>query len=193
MTRGPGVVFFDLGGVVCRFHPERRLAALTAATGLAEPDIHARIWGSGLDDRMDRGDYTLEEAHRAIVNALGRPIARDTLISAWALASEPDADVLVLVDAVRRDRRAAMLSDNGPLLLAALPRHLPELAPRFDPLCFSSDLGAVKPTVTCFARALARAGVDAADALLIDDVPANVEGARELAQELARRGIEARR
>jgi FMN phosphatase YigB (HAD superfamily) len=206
VTRGPGVVFFDLGGVVCRFHPERRLAALAAATGLAEPDIHARIWGSGLDDRMDRGDYTLEEAHRAVVNALGRPIARDTLVSAWALASEPDADVLVLVDAVRRDRRAAMLSDNGPLLLAALPRHLPELAPRFDPLCFSSDLGAVKPTVTCFARALARAGVDAADALLIDDVPANVEGARahglgaihftgarDLAQELARRGIEARR
>ena len=60
--RGRDLVFFDLGSVVCRFYPERRLAAIRAATGLDEREIHERIWGSGLDDRMDRGRYSLDEA-----------------------------------------------------------------------------------------------------------------------------------
>jgi hypothetical protein len=139
---GPDLIFFDLGSVVCRFHPARRLAALAAATGLAEPDIHERIWGSGLDADMDGGRYTFEEACGAVADALGCAIPRETLLAAWALASEPDPEVLAVVDALRRERRTALLSDNGPLLLAALPRYLPELAPRFDPLCFSSELGA---------------------------------------------------
>ena len=202
---GPDLIFFDLGSVVCRFHPARRLAALAAATGLAEPDIHERIWGSGLDADMDGGRYTFEEACRAVADALGCPIPRETLLAAWALASEPDPEVLAVVDALRRERRTALLSDNGPLLLAALPRYLPELAPRFDPLCFSSELGAVKPTAACFARALARAGVGPERALLIDDLPGNAEGARahglagivftgaaDLRRELGRLGIDLR-
>jgi 2-haloacid dehalogenase len=67
---------------------------------------------------------------------------------------------------------------NGPLLLANLPRHFPELPPRFEPLCFSSELCAVKPTAECFTRALTRAGVGPERALLIDDVPENATGAR---------------
>jgi len=188
--------------VVCRFRPERRLAAFAAATGLGERDIHARIWDSGLDADMDGGRYTFEEACRAVADALGCALPRETLLAVWALAWEPDLDVLAVVDALRRERRTAMLSDNGPLLLAALPRHLPELAPRFDPLCFSSELGAVKPTAACFARALARAGVGPERALLIDDLRENAEGARahgltgivftgavDLRRELARLGI----
>ncbi len=175
---GPAVVFFDLGSVACRFRPERRLAALEAATGLAGSEIHARIWGSGLDLDMDRGRYTLDEACRAVCDALGSAIPRETLLAAWVLAFDPDPDVLAIVDTVRRERRVAMLSDNGPLLLAAMPLHLPGFAPRFDPLCFSSDLRAVKPTVACFERALTRAGVGPEQALLIDDVPENAAGAR---------------
>ena len=176
---GRDLIFFDLGSVVCRFYPGRRLAAIAAATGLAEPEIRARIWGSGLDDDMDRGRYSLDEACRAVADALGRPIARDTLLDAWAKAWDSDPDVLEIVDALRRDRRrTAMLSDNGPLLLATLPQHFPELPPRFEPLCFSSELRAVKPTPECFARALERAGVDPERAVLIDDLPENAEGAR---------------
>ena len=191
--------------MVCRFRPERRLAALSAATGLAGTEIHARIWDSGLDADMDGGRYTFDGACRAVADALGCPIPRETLLSAWALAFEPDPDVLAVVDALRRGRRTALLTDNGPLLLAALPRHLPELAPRFDPLCFSSELGAVKPSRECFARSLARAGVGPERALLIDDLPANADGARahglggivftgaaDLRRDLAQLGIDVR-
>ena len=36
-------VAFDLGGVVCRFEPQRRLDRLTAATGVAGPEIESAL------------------------------------------------------------------------------------------------------------------------------------------------------
>ena len=47
------VVVFDLGGVVCRFEPDRRMRALVEATGLASEVIQDRVWGSGLDERAE--------------------------------------------------------------------------------------------------------------------------------------------
>ena len=38
-------VVFDLGGVVCRFEPQRRLDRLSAATGIAGPAIESALWG----------------------------------------------------------------------------------------------------------------------------------------------------
>ncbi len=172
------LVLFDLGGVACRFRPARRLAALAAATGLAEGEIRARVWDSGLDAEMDRGRYGLADACRAVADALGRALAPDALLQAWARAFEPDPEVLALVGAARRARRVALLTDNGPILLAAVPRHLPALASGFDSLLFSCELGAVKPLPECFAAALRRADVRPEEALLIDDAPANVAGAR---------------
>jgi len=40
------VVLFDLGGVVCSFEPQSRLAALAEVTGLDEAHIKDAIWTS---------------------------------------------------------------------------------------------------------------------------------------------------
>ena len=172
------VVLFDLGGVVCDFRPERRLRALAAATGLAEADIHARIWGSGLDASLDAGACaTAAAAHRQVVDALGAPLSIDALTGAWCRAFEPRAEVLALADAVRVTARTGLLTDNGPLLLEAMPSAFPEVARRFDWLLFSCAMKAVKPSRELFDRALERIGAPAGRVLLIDDSARNVEGA----------------
>lgn len=198
------VVLFDLGGVVCHFRPERRLAALAAASGLAAEEVHARIWGSGLDARCDHGDYSTDEAHRAISERLGLTLDPAALCSLWALAFEPSGAVLALIDAARSRVQTGLLTDNGPVLREAMPRHLPEVVTRFDWLFFSCELGALKPAPELFDRVLAAVGARAGDVLLIDDSERNVEGARAcglraacyrdpstLAEELARHGISA--
>jgi putative hydrolase of the HAD superfamily len=196
------VVLFDLGGVVARFRPERRLAALAAASGLPPGEVHARLWGSGFDAACDRGHHDADGAHREIAARLGLDVGRAALEAMWARAWEPDADVLALVDAARGGARTGLLTDNGPLLRAALPRLHPGVAARFDWLLFSCELGAVKPEPALFRRALARVGAPAEAVLLVDDAPPNVAGARAaglaaclyrdpatLAGDLARHGL----
>jgi glucose-1-phosphatase len=52
---------FDLGGVVCRFSHDTRVAVLARASGLTPAEVHRRLFASGFDLACDRGDYLLEQ------------------------------------------------------------------------------------------------------------------------------------
>jgi HAD superfamily hydrolase (TIGR01509 family) len=170
-------VLFDLGGVLCRFLPERRLAALAADCGLPQEEVRARIWESGIDAACDRGVYTATEMYEQVRGRLGLRLDEPAFRAAWALAFEPDPAVLALIDAIAPTRRIALLTDNGPVLRDAMPDLFPEIARRLDPMLFSCDLGACKPSPTIFARALDRLGERPERVLFVDDSPAAVAGA----------------
>lgn len=172
------VLLFDLGGVVCRFLPERRLAALAALAGVNAAEVSVRIWESGLDAAFDVGEYRAEEMARAIRERLGIAASDTDIEEGWATAFEPDTEVLALIAAARDRYRTALLTDNGPLLRDAIPRRFPELARLLDPLLFSCDLRARKPAPAIFLRAVERLAVPPAEVLLIDDSLPAVEGAR---------------
>src|SRR5689334_17977244 len=132
----PKVILFDLGGVVCRFHPQRRLAALGEACGMTAEQVESVLYASGLIERWDRGVGSYGEIYRAIRERLGYPGNLAALQGVWCRAFEPDSQVLELVDGVR-PVRTALLTDNDDLLLKALPKELPQVAFRFDALLFS--------------------------------------------------------
>jgi putative hydrolase of the HAD superfamily len=144
--------------VVCHCRPECRLAALARYTGLAEAEIHTRIWEAGLEARCERGDLTLERARADIAAALGRDIPGAALGALWALAFEPDPHVLAIADALRARLPTGLLTNNGPVLLDILPASLPEVARGFDPVLFSCRLRALKPSPEIFRAGLARPG-----------------------------------
>jgi HAD superfamily hydrolase (TIGR01509 family) len=164
--------------VVCRFVPQRRLAALERLTGLSSTEIHRRVWASGLEEACERGDFPADEAAVRIAAALGRPLTLDELATTWALAFEPDLDVLEIARTRRPRDPIGLLTNNGPLLLHALPTALPEIARGFDPLLFSCRLRALKPTPALFTAVLREVRRDPGEVLLIDDSVVNVEGAR---------------
>ncbi len=171
-------ILFDLGGVVCRFQPQRRLAALAAASDLSPDEVRARIWDSGFDAECDRGRFTARGIHERVMELIGLRMSYDDFRAAWALAFEPDPDVLAVVDALRPRVRTALLTDNGPVLLDAMPLIFPDIARRFNPLLFSCALGALKPSRALFDAALARLREPKEAVLLVDDSPRVVEGAR---------------
>ncbi|WP_445269896.1 HAD family hydrolase [Streptomyces sp. DSM 41634] len=175
----PKVIFFDLGGVVCRFHRERRLAELGEACGIPPEQVESELYASGLISRWDLGLDSASEIHRTIRERLGFQGNIRALQEVWCRAFEPDPEVLVLVDAVR-PLRTALLTDNDPLLLEALPGLLPQVASRFDALFFSCRLGAAKPEPEVFRQAVDRMGVAPGEAVFIDDRAANVAAARAL-------------
>ncbi|WP_265862164.1 HAD family phosphatase [Streptomyces sp. SKN60] len=173
----PEVIFFDLGDVVCRFHPERRLGALADACGLGAGEVRHALYESGLVGRWDRGLASAAEIHATLERELGYTGGPAALHELWCTAFEPDDRVLALVDGLR-PLRTALLTNNDALLLEALPEVLPQVAARFEPLLFSCMLGATKPDPAAYTRALDLVGVAPEAAVFIDDKPSNVAGAR---------------
>jgi putative hydrolase of the HAD superfamily len=160
----------DLGGVVARFDPAARLAALANATGLDPMAIDAAVWGSGLDAAAERGELSHAEVWSQTLAALGYCIGADTLRRCWALA---------FVDlGVPIERPAALFTDNGPILAAALRHELRSIASRFDHVLLSCDVGATKQHPIAFERAAARLGLPPDELTLRDDRAENVEAAR---------------
>jgi glucose-1-phosphatase len=156
------VILFDLGGVVCRFVPERRMAALAEASALPPGQIRALVWESGYEAECERGLHTTAEIHREVCRRLGLEMSYERFRSVWALAFEPDHGVLRVADSVRQWVRTALFTNNGPVLLDAMP----------------VLLGAVKPEPAAFSAALARLNKEPGDVLLVDDSPSVVDGAR---------------
>ena len=173
------IVVFDLGGVVCRWLPDRRLVALAELCGLPPATIDQLVFESGFDDAGERGRFTLAEFTEQLAAMLGLPIAPDTddaLRSAWATAYEPATSVLRLVRSLATP--TALLTNNGPLMEAAVTAELSEVGDAFDHLVFSYRLGAAKPDPEAFERAGSHLGGTAEQVVFFDDSADNVHAAR---------------
>ncbi len=170
-------VLFDLGDVVARYRPERRLPRLAAVSGLAEGEVDARLWRSGLSSRCDAGELDGAAMHRAVCDALGVELPRQELARLWASAFEPDPEVLAIAARVAERVPVGLLTNNPPLLEEVLDRELPAVAAAFPERLFSWRLGVRKPAPELYAAAERALGLAGEDLLLIDDSGRNVEAA----------------
>ena len=174
------LVLFDLGGVVCKFLPERRLNELSWLSKNPPDRIRELLWDSGFSRSCDRGDFSGAEMHERACELLGWTADYAEFRRAWASAFEPDSRVLALVHALRRHRRTGLLTDNPPVIEDALRHELEEVGLAFDFLGFSCGLRSLKPDPAIFRAALVRTESKPEETLFVDDVRANVEAAGAL-------------
>ncbi|WP_421119080.1 HAD-IA family hydrolase [Aquihabitans daechungensis] len=178
MSTPPQVLVMDLGGVTCRWLPDRRLTALSELCGLPAETIDQLVFGSGFDDAGERGRFSPDEFVAELLSLLGlspNPDRADAARAAWATAFEPDARVLKLIRSARC--RAALFTNNGPLLEAGLVDDLTDVGQAFDQLLFSWRLGTTKPDPQAFERATERLETDPGAVFFVDDSQANVDAA----------------
>ncbi|MGV0157174.1 HAD-IA family hydrolase [Rhodococcus sp. GB-02] len=174
----PELVLFDLGGVLCRFEPDLRAEELATAIGVTEGEIHALVFESGFDQECDLGLHS-EDAILERFRAFGFPGNRDDLRRSWAKAFIPDRAVIDLAIALRSEGVVvATLSDNGPVLLAAIESVVTPVA--IDEHVFSCMLGATKPDPAAFLAALEFLDARPQQTFLVDDNPVNVLSGRRL-------------
>lgn len=169
------VVVLDLGGVVCRYVPDRRLRALSRLTGTRPGEVHAALWASGLDARAEAGDLDHDEAYDAVLERMGPGVSGNQLREAWSTAFEPVLDVLELVGAL--DRPTVLFTNNGPIFEDCLANELDAVGSAFDTVLLSWRLGATKPGREAFARATSRIGVAPSSVLFVDDSRDNIRAA----------------
>jgi FMN phosphatase YigB (HAD superfamily) len=166
------VVLFDLGGVLLPFDRERRIAAMVGALGVTADAAWALMAGD-LPTRMDSGAADGAELAAAFTALAGRSVppseASDLILSVF------EAPNLVLWDlAARLSERVTVggFSDNPGFVRQVFPS-----GARLDPMIFSSEIGACKPSAEAFAKAEEIVSAAPPEILFIDDSPGNVAAA----------------
>lgn len=175
----PRLVIFDMDDVLLRYDVDARRAAMGALAGLSAADVERLVWDSGIEDDSDIGRLSPDAYLAAIASALGVPFGRDEWRRTRALAMTLDPAAVALASAVRARVPVALLTNNGRIMQEHFDVLVPELRALFGPaMHVAAEFATKKPDPTIYKRVAALHGVAPAEAVMIDDKPANVAGAR---------------
>jgi putative hydrolase of the HAD superfamily len=181
MTVGtPRVVIFDLDGVIRDWNDDE-VADVETAFGLPPGAILAVGFGPDLGPLATTGTITyrdwMDEIRRRVVARFGDHVTG--ALDEWeANIGRVDTEMLAVLRRVRRTCPAAVLSNGTTRLRRDL--HALDLTDEFDVIFNTAEIGVAKPDPAVFRHVLDELGVDAAEALFIDDLVENVEGARSI-------------
>jgi putative hydrolase of the HAD superfamily len=179
-------VAFDLGGVVFRYRPERRLVALARLCGREPNQVRKALMDSGYSRSCDAGRLAGDAAYREGIRLLGQRISLSSFRAHWISAFEPDPEVVDLVRRVRSRLPVAMLTNNSDMVRSGLESRFPEVMELFRPRLFSTDTGFLKPDPRQFRTLLELLGAPPQRVLYVDDEPACAAAAASLGMESCR-------
>ena len=175
---------FDLGGVVFRWQPEAFLARLLparAADRAAAKQLAADFFqGFGGDwAEFDRGRIEAAPLAQRIAVRLGlSPAEALRVIDAIPDELQTVPETAVLLQRLRAAGRRLVFLSNMPAPYARHLRAHRDVLTLFEHGVFSCQTGRIKPEPWLFAHAEQAFGAAASKLLLIDDLQANVDGAR---------------
>jgi putative hydrolase of the HAD superfamily len=175
-------VVFDYGKVLCQPQPPAVREALATRLGVPREAFEA-VYGR-FRPEYDRGTLDDVAYWQSVAQACGRTLDAETALwladvdaRGW---SHPN---LSLVDWAGQVRQAGFQTAILSNMQRSLRQRLEELCPwlpEVDAAVFSSDLGYVKPEPEMYRRVVELLAVAPQEALFIDDVEANVAGARQV-------------
>jgi len=173
----PEAVFLDLGNVVVRWHPDRLCANLARLAGVEAARVAALLATSPLDPAYVEGRIDTAEFRDGLGAALGVRLDAASFAAAWTDVFERDLAMEALVEELAAVVPTYALSNTNALHFEWLLAHVPILG-AFRAVVASHRLGAQKPDPRVYAHAAAVAGHRGEALLFVDDIPANVAGAR---------------
>jgi glucose-1-phosphatase len=180
VTNGIKLVLFDMDDVLCDYDRAKRVACLAELAGTTSPFVHEAIWESGFEARGDSGALDAADYLRGFGERIGYPLSLDEWVEARRIAMQADRAVLEIAGRLRGHVEIAVLTNNTTLVADHIDRLLPELRPLFGANIYTSaQFRTAKPDPRCYRLCLSALDVAPWHVLFIDDLAANVAGARE--------------
>jgi putative hydrolase of the HAD superfamily len=169
-------VIFDLGNVLA-FHDNEKLFAKLGR--LFRADVRARLEGTGLWERVNKGQLPGDALRHELNARIGADVARADFERAFCCHFTLNPPMVEKVAALVGRVKLGLLSNTHDLHFDFLRPQLPVLE-RFDALVLSFEVGAMKPEEAIYRRALEALNVEPAGAVFFDDMEPYVMAARRL-------------
>jgi epoxide hydrolase-like predicted phosphatase len=172
-------IIFDLGGVLLRtvdFSPRDRLAA---RLGMNRHKLEQFIFGGESGDQAQRGEITVREHWEVLRKRINySPEEFQALLDQFFARDELDHELVDYIRTLHKSYKTALLSNAWNDLRQTLHERW-DIEGLFDEMVISAEVKMVKPDPRIYHLVLTRLGVQAGEAIFIDDIVENVVAARK--------------
>jgi epoxide hydrolase-like predicted phosphatase len=170
-------VFFDLGGVIVRTEFQAPRQHLAERLGMEYEGLVRLVFESETSRQASTGLISEEEHWAAVMRRLHLPESQTQAVLDEFFAGDiTDIALLDFMRGLRRKYKVGLISNAWSGLRPWIVSRKFEDA--FDAMTISAEVGVVKPDARIFQIALEKLGVGPTEAVLLDDFPENVAGAR---------------
>jgi len=173
-------IIFDLGGVLLRtadFTPRERLAK---RLGMDRHALEELIFGGESGDRAQKGEISVQQHWENLAVQLGYSIQEiNSLVDEFFANDVLDLELLDYIRVLHHHYKTALLSNAWDDLRQVITKRW-HIEDAFDEMIISAEAGMVKPDRRIFQVAGERLGVEADQAVFVDDMQRNVTGARQV-------------
>lgn len=171
-------VIFDVGRVLVTIDTSgEKFGGIMRAMGISPERAFEQYWFTPTVMRHMTGEIDSERFYHMARDHFGLEFGFDEFAAGWCDLFAPMPGMESLFGKVAEQYRIGILSDTDPLHWACIKTMLPWLG-RVGTPTLSHEVGYLKPHPAMFRAAAANAGCDTRQCLFIDDVQANVDGAR---------------
>lgn len=171
-------MFFDLGGVIVRTEFQAPRQRLAERLGMEYEDLVRLVFESETSRTASIGAISEAEHWQAVARRLKRPKEADALRDEFFAGDVIDRALVDFIRSLRPRWKTGLISNAWSGLRAYLVEK--KFDDAFDSLVISAEAGVMKPKAEIYQMALGQLGVNANEALFVDDFIENVEGARAL-------------
>jgi putative hydrolase of the HAD superfamily len=170
-------IFIDFGGVIVRTEDKAPRARAAERLGLTSRDLEKVIFESESSLKASTGEIP-EEAHwQAVAQALRLNRAdADRVTEEFFAGDRADQALLAFLRNLRPERKVCLISNAWSGLRAWIGKQ--GFSDAFDHMVISAEVGLMKPKPGIYRLALEELDAKPEESVFLDDVAANVDGAR---------------
>jgi len=170
-------VYFDLGGVIVRTEFQAPRQRLADRFGMEYEDLVTLVFESQSAAKASLGLISEDEQWAAVTRRLNLPGSEAPSIRDEFFAGDvTDLSLLNFMRGLRKQYKVGLISNAWSGLRPWIIDK--KFDDAFDAMIISAEVGVMKPDPRIYQVALEKLGVAPAEAVFLDDFPANVTGAR---------------
>jgi len=172
-------VFFDYGGVIQRTEFQAPRQHLGERYHMDYEDIDKLVFASNSARQASLGEITEDEHWLEVLKRLKVPATELQVVEAEFFGGDViDRNLLDLIRSLKGKFHTGLISNAWSGMRAFLEKE--RLIELFDTVVISAEVGVMKPDAEIYQMALKQAGVEADEAVFVDDVQTNIDACQQI-------------